>query len=217
MHKGNSLLEMDVRDELAWDPILDDSRIDVIANDGRVTLSGAVPTYYQSILAGEDAWSVAGVSSVDNELLVGTLGETIADAAIAAACAAALEANSLVPEGSVSVEVTHGWVTLQGSVEYYYQREEAVYAVRRVTGVRGISDDVEISSDSTAVDVADRINKAFRRNAIVDDSLITVTDSDHTVYLDGTVESWAAMDEAVATAWQAPGVQNVVNRLVVVP
>ena len=217
MHKGNSVLELDVREELGWDPVLDDSRITVTANNGRVTLSGAVPTYYQMVLAGEDAWSVGGVSSVDNELLVGPLGDSVADAAIAEDAAAALDANSLVPEGAVSVEVTNGWVTLRGNVEYYYQRQEAEDVVSRVDGVRGITDEVLISSDATAADVAASINRAFRRNAIIDESKIQVSVSGHTVFLDGTVDSWDAMGAATDTAWSAPGVTDVVNRLVLVP
>lgn len=66
-------------------------------------------------------------------------------------------------------------------------------------------------------DVADRINRAFKRNSIIDDSLIEVSSIDHTIYLDGTAGSWFAMDEAVDTAWEAPGVTDVVNRLVIVP
>ncbi len=216
MHKRNSLLESDVREELDWDPVLDDSRIVVEASDGRVTLSGAVPTYYESVLAAEDTWRVSGVSVVDNEILVGPLGETIEDAVVAVDCASVLDANSLVPHGAVTADVTNGWVTLSGAVRHHFQRQEAEGAVRRAEGVRGITDKVEITSDPLPNDVADRINKAFRRHAVIDDSRIMVTNIGHTIYLDGTTGSWAAMNEAVNTAWQAPGVTDLVNRLAVV-
>ena len=176
-----------------------------------------MPTYHQTVLAREDAWSVDGVSSVANELQVDPDSGILADTAIAIACASALDVDSLIPYGAVTADVSNGWVTLTGEVRYYYRRKEAESAVNRVNGVRGVTNKVEITTDPIPSDVADRIARAFRRDAIIDDSLITVTNSEHTVYLDGTTGSWYAMDEAVDTAWQAPGVTDVVNRLVVVP
>lgn len=216
MHKPNNLLEADVIDELDWDPYLTDSRIVVKADDGQITLSGVVPTYYDTILASDDAWAVGGVRTVNNELLVGLVGETIADAEIAAACMTALDADRFVPHGAVSVDVLDGWVTLSGQVRRHFQRAAAKHAVNKVAGVLGVVDDIVISGDPIPSDVAERINKAFRRNAIIDDSLIEVTNSGHTIYLDGTTDSYTAMEEAVDTAWAAPGVNEVVNRLVIV-
>jgi len=217
MHKPNNLLESDVRDELEWDPLVDNSQIIVKASDGVVTLTGAVPTYNDSLLASEDAWSVGGVSAVDNELLVGLIGEQIADADVAAACTTALSNDTRLPSGAINVQVLDGWVTLSGTVRHHHQRQAANHAVKRVTGVVGVTDKIVITGDPIPADVADRINKAFRRNAIIDDSLIRVSSAGHTIYLDGTAGSWRSMQEAVDTAWEAPGVTDVVNRLVVVP
>ena len=216
MHKPNNLLELDVKDELEWDPVLDNTRIGVHADDGRVTLTGAVPSFYEADLAAADAWSVGGVREVDNELLVGLLGDEIADIDIAKACAAALDADKFVPKGSVTAVATNGWVTLTGRVRHHYQREAAKHAVKHVDGVLGVVDNIEISSEPIPSDVTDRIKKAFRRNAIIDDGRIDVTSIDHTIYLDGTVDSRWARDEAIDTAWAAPGVTDVVDRLVIV-
>jgi len=217
MHKPNNLLEADVKDELEWDPTIDDSRIVVKASDGQVTLTGAVPTYLDSVEATEDAWSVSGVKQVDNELLVGGVGEALADVDIADSCAAALDHDRFVPHGAVIAEVSDGWVTLRGEVRRHFQRRAAEFAVRRVDGVRGITNDIELTAEPIPSDVADRINKAFHRNAIIDDSLISVSNEGKTIYLDGTAGSWFADQEAVETAWDAPGVTNVVDRLVIVP
>lgn len=217
MHKPDNLLKLDVTDELSWDPYLDSSRITVSADDGKVTLSGAVDTYYDSILASEDAWNVAGVSTLANELLVGPVGEVLADVDIADKCGAALDADRFVPQGAVTPEVTDGWVTLSGQVRNHFQRHAAEFAVRRVDGVLGISNKIEITSDPIPSDVADRINKALRRNAIIDDSSITVSNVDRTIYLDGTVGSSAARRAAEDVAWGAPGVADVVDRLMVIP
>ncbi len=216
MHKPNNILEHDVKSELEWDPLLVSDQIVVKADDGQVTLSGAVPTYYDWTLASEDALSVGGVKFVDNELMVGLVGESIADADVAIACAAALDADRLVPTGAVAAQVVDGWLTLTGTVRHHYQREAAKRAVSKVDGVRGVTDYIVISGDPIPSDVAARINDAFRRNALIDDSLIEVTSSGHTIYLDGTTGSWASRAEAEETAWEAPGVSEVVNRLVVV-
>ena len=217
MHKPNNLLEFDVKDELDWDPMVDDTRIVVKADDGRVVLTGTVPTFYESTLAVDDAWAVGGVRDVDNELLVGLVGGAIDDADITVACAKALDDDRFVPQGSVTALTDHGWVTLNGQVRHRFQRQAAEHAVSRVDGVLGITDDVEISSEPIPSDVADRINKAFRRNAIIDESMIDVTNVGHTIYLDGTVGSYSSRRQAEDTAWDAPGVTDVVDRLVIAP
>jgi osmotically-inducible protein OsmY len=215
MHKPNNILESDVRDELDWDPRFDDSRVDVKANGGVVTLTGDVNTYYDSTIAADDAWGIAGVVSVDNQLMVGLVGDGVADADLASACLDALDRDRQVPKGAVSVSAVDGWVTLTGEVRHHFQRQAANFAVSRVSGVVGVTDDITLTKDAVPADVVDRINKAFQRDAIIDDSLIEVTTTDSTVYLDGTVGSWYAMDDAVDTAWEAPGVLDVVNRLVI--
>ena len=217
MHKPNHILESDVEEELDWDPLFDNSRVIVKAHDGNVTLTGAVDTYYDTILAADDTWSVGGVKSVDNELLVGLVGAEIADADVAANCLDALDRDRLVPKGAVSVTAVDGWVTLSGEVRRHYQRRAAHQAVSRVDGVLGVTNDITLTKDVMPGDVIDRINKAFRRASIIDDSLIEVSTDGNTVYLDGTVASWYAMEEAVDTAWRAPGVSDVENRLVIVP
>ena len=217
MHKPNNLLESDVQEELDWDPRFDNSRVIVKANDGDVTLTGTVDTFYDTILATQDAQSVGGVKSVDNELLVGLVGAAIADADIASKCREALDRDRFVPKQAVSVAVVDGWVTLSGEVRRHYQRRAAHHAVSRVDGVLGVTNDITLTKGVMPGDVADHINKAFRRDAIIDDSRIKVTAAGNTVYLDGMVGSWYAMDVAVDTVWDAPGVNEVVNRLVVVP
>lgn len=217
MHKPNHLLEMDIKETLAWDGSIDDRRIEVKADDGHVALQGAVPTYYEKELATEDAWTVGGVRVLDNDLVVGPLGAAITDAEIAAGCATALDHEWLVPKGSVEAVVVDGVVTLRGQVRHHREREAAKFAASRVDGVLDIRDSITISRDPIPSDVADRINNAFKRSAIIDDSLITVTNKDHTIYLDGTVGSYVARRAAENTAWQAPGVSDVVDRTVIAP
>jgi osmotically-inducible protein OsmY len=216
MHKPNNLLEADVADQLYWDPQLDNTRVVVSAKDGNITLTGAVPTYFELEQATEDAYMVGGVMDVDNELLVGPLGDAVTDAELAVAATAALDADKFVPKGAVNALVVDGWATLSGDVRHHFQRRAAEHAVGKVDGVLGISNRIAITTDPIPSDVAFRINKAFERNAIIDDSTIEVTNVGPTVYLDGTATSWAAKREAEDTAWDAPGVVEVIDRLKVV-
>jgi osmotically-inducible protein OsmY len=217
MRKPDNLLEKDVSDELSWDPWLDDSQVSVRAQNGRVTLTGAVPTYSDLAEATDDAWAVSGVRSVDNELVVGPLGETLVDADIAARCADALDADRFVPKGAVSADVLDAWVTLNGHVHRHFERQAAKCAVQRVKGVRGITDNIVISGDPIPSDVADRIDKALARKAVLKGSVIQVHNTAGTVYLDGTTDSYLARQTAVDTAGAAPGVTDVVDRIVVIP
>ena len=213
MHKPNNILKLDIEDELAWDPQVDPTRIVVSADDGKVTLTGAVPSLYQVTRAGEDATLVGGVKVLDNQLLVGLLGDAITDAQIAADSMAALDGDSFVPNGSVTVDVRDGWLTLGGEVRHHFQRQAAEHAVRKVDGVLGIDNGIALTDEPIPSDVADRIKKAFQRAAIINDSLIEVTSVGHTVYLDGKADSWVARQSAEETAWNAPGVDMVVDRL----
>lgn len=217
MNKPNNLLVLDVQDELDWDPLIDDAQVTVKANHGVVTLSGSVFTYYESIMAEEDAFSISGVTEVDNNLKVGLVGEMINDADIAAECVMAIDNDRIVPHGAVTVRVLAGWVTLSGEVRRHFQRRSAEHAVRRVTGVLGVTNDVTLTSEPIPSDISERIQRAFQRNTLINDSLIKVSSSGRTVYLDGTVPSWAAKEKAEDISWRAPGVEEVTNRLLITP
>jgi osmotically-inducible protein OsmY len=217
MHKPNNLLEFDVRDTLGWDPALDDRRISVNAESGHVTLTGSVPSSYDKRRAEEDAWTVGGVRALDNELLVGAAGAAIDDAQIAAACTAALANYRLVPKGSVTATVRDGHVQLRGQVRNPFQRQAAEDAVVLLDGVLGVENLVAISPEPIPTDIAARIHKAFARSALVDESKVDVTNDGHTIHLAGSVHSYAAMRQAVDTAAGAPGVDRVVNDLVIEP
>lgn len=127
-----------------------------------------------------------------------------------------LDWDQMLDDSQVDVRVQDGHVTMRGDVRHHYERQAAELAVARVKGVRGISNRIAITSQPVPSDVADRIKRAFRRNAIIDDSRISVTTNGSTVYLDGEVGSWKAEEEAVDTAWGAPGVTDVVDRLIIV-
>jgi osmotically-inducible protein OsmY len=213
MHKPNKLLEAAVREELLWDPHLDDRRVVVRAKNGRVRLSGWVPNCEQRAVAVDDTWAKGGVRDVDDELLVGVAGEPAVDADLAEVCRRAIRAGGLVPDGAVKVSVTAGRATLLGEVRRLYQRTAAERAVRRADGILGITNNVAVTDDPVPSDVAHRIHKALRRQALLDGSPLQVTNEGHTVFLDGTVKSERARHVAEKAASAAPRVREVVDRL----
>jgi osmotically-inducible protein OsmY len=161
MHKPDHMLEAQVRTELLWDPKVLDSRIVVKAHDGSVILSGTVDTLAEAQLASEDAACVVGVKAVDNQLLVGPTGGLATDLLITADCVAALDAERLVPHGAVNAVVKEGWVTLTGEVHRHFQRQAARHAVARVPGVVGVTNQVALTDEPIAPDVADRTEKTL--------------------------------------------------------
>jgi osmotically-inducible protein OsmY len=122
-----------------------------------------------------------------------------------------------VPRGAIRVDVADGWVTLSGEVRRHIQRRAAEHVVEKLAGVRGVTNNLVLSSEPIPGDVAERINHALARNALIDDTRIKVSSSDRTVYLDGTPDSWVADQAAVGAAWSAPGVNAVVDRLTIAP
>ncbi len=215
MHKPDGLVADNVRDALDWDNAVDDVRIMVQVKEGKVTLSGAVHTYAEVLMAVEDTKHVKGVRDIDNQLLVGPAGEAVTDAVLLEACEKALDGDPFVPKGAVSVAVRDGWVTLTGDVRHHYQRDAAEHAVSRQQGVTGITNELKMTPNPIPSDVADRINKAIGRSSILDDSVIKVSNQGSTVYLDGEVSSYLARGMAEDAAWNAPGVGVVVDRLLV--
>jgi osmotically-inducible protein OsmY len=213
MPKPNVVLEKDVRDQLSWDPTFNDRRIVVKADDGRVTLTGAVDTYSDGRRASATARKVQGVKEVDNRLAIELTGPTISDFELESECVKALAGERLLTERAVVPVVRFGLVTLNGRVRRHFERQAAVHVVGQILGVRGIHNHIELTHELVPRDVTDRITKALKRKAVLDDSMITVFDLADSVYLDGIVKSWTAMDQAVDSAWAAPGVRAVINRL----
>ena len=209
-------LQRDVTHELKWDPITKDAEIAVAVKDGVVTLGGTVATYAQKFAAERAAERVSGIHVVADELqVVLPSAHQRPDTEIAHRVRDALRWDVLVPDDQVKARVEAGWVTLEGEVEWDYQRRAAAAAVRNLTGVRGLSTLITIKPGISTDDVSRRIKDALRRHAEVDADGIEVEARDGSVILRGTVRSWAEKRDAEHAAWAAPGVSRVEDRLLV--
>jgi len=204
--------------ELEWEPMVKSTEIGVAVKDGIVTLSGYVDSYAKRYHAERAAKRVAGVKAVVNDLEVElpTSSERT-DEAIAQAAVRALEGRITVPRDRIKVMVHEGWITLEGDVEWQYQKQAAEAAVRYLPGVRGVTNLITIKPRVSSTDIRAKIEEALRRSAEFDARRITVETEGSKVILNGTVRSWTERDEAERAAWRAPGVTQVENHILVLP
>ncbi len=216
--KNDNDLQHDVQDELTWEPSVTAAHIGVSVKDGVVTLSGHVPSYAEKFGAEKATKRVYGVRAVADEVDVKLPGSSKrSDEDVAQSCVSALRSNYSVPDEKIKVVVNQGWVALEGEVEWQYQKEAAMKAVRYLTGVTGVSNSIKVRTKVSPGDVKNKIEATFKRSAEIDARRVTVEARDGKVILHGRVRSWAERDEAQQAAWAAPGVTAVENQLTVTP
>ncbi|MEU7172865.1 BON domain-containing protein [Micromonospora tulbaghiae] len=207
-----------VLDELTWEPRVGPDEIGVTVTEGVVTLTGRVDSYAKKWAAERAAHRVTRVRAVANDLAVRI--DTAAgreDPEIAVAAVRALEWDAFVPIEALQVTVADGWVTLHGEVEWEYQRRAAERSVARLTGVRGVSNGIAVrpAVHADGRDLAERIVDALARNRATEAEEVDVRVHGDAVLLDGQVHSAGEREEIERVVWNAPGIREVHNHLVV--
>lgn len=214
--RNNEDLQKDVQDAIIWEPLLHAAEIGVTAKDGIVTLTGVVDSYAKKLEAEHAAKRVAGVKALVEkiEIKLESWGKKD-DSEIANEVLKALKWNWQVVNDKIKVQVENGWITLEGELEWNYQRLAAKQAVKNLVGVKGVTNNITIQSGKHSSIAKLDIEKALRRNQLVNDDDIRVITNGNHVVLQGSVTSWHQRDEAERMAWNAPGVSTVENELTV--
>jgi osmotically-inducible protein OsmY len=218
MFHSDADIQKDVINELKWEPSLRDDDIGVAVRDGVVTLAGFVDSYSDKWKAESVASKVKGVKAIANDLEVKIPSSSQrADPDIARAAIDALKWNISVPADRIKVKVEKGWITLEGNVDWYFQKEAAERAVRYLTGVKGVSNLVMVKPTPAPTDIKQRITSALQRGAQFDAERISVDIAGNKAILKGTVRSYAEYRDAERAARNAPGISEVENKLTVDP
>jgi osmotically-inducible protein OsmY len=216
--RTDSEIERDVVEELKWNPDLDSTDIAVTVKDGVVTLAGFVKSYVDKTEAEVAAKRLAGVVAVANDIAVRLPAtDERTDPEIAREAVASLRSQLPISAERIKVVVKNGWVTLEGTVEWHYQRNIAEAAVGYIRGVKSVTNLIGLRPRAEPIEIKKRIEEAFRRSAEIDANHITVEANGSEVVLKGSVRSWAERVEAERAAWAAPGVTKVEDRLAVSP
>tara|TARA_R110002050_G_scaffold286468_3_gene436968 strand:+ start:51523 stop:52194 length:672 start_codon:yes stop_codon:yes gene_type:complete len=212
--KTDSKIKLDVQDELAWEPSIDETKIGVAVDDGVVTLSGELDSYTKKLAAEKAAKRVQGVKAVAEDIVVkygSSLEKT--DTEIAKTALNALKWHSSVPDNTIMVKVENGWIYLSGEVKWEYQKNSAKNAIKDLVGVKGVINNIAIKQDVKPIEVKKKIEEAFERSAEIDARGIIVSTQGHTVTLTGKVHSIKEKEDAEKAAYNSPGVFEVKNNL----
>jgi len=203
-----------VYDELVFDPKVDNRAVAVTVENGVATLRGTVGTFREKREAGNAAGRVKGVDSVENKLEVRILTKHGRDDAdLRGDVLRALELDSIIPQ-TIGVTVVGGWVTLNGTAGYQFQKDEAGFIAGNVAGVVDVDNYIELNTpQADSGQIRDSIEKAFDRDARIESNGLTVTTTDGEVEVDGTVRSKAEHDAAIAAVWKASGVTSVADKI----
>lgn len=212
----DATLRQQIIDELEFEPAVSAAHIGVAVAGNVVTLTGYVSNYAEKMAAERAVKRVKGVHGIAEEIQIRFADDRkVRDDEIAARALNIIAWDTTLPDENIQVKVQHGWITLTGKADWYYQKAAAENAVRKLSGVQGVTNHIEVAPPVLVTDVKQRIEAALKRNAEIELSGIRLQVSGHAVVIEGQVKSWHEREVAELAAWSVPGVRSVDDRLVV--
>lgn len=214
--KSDDQLQRDVMAELEWEPSVDHADIGVAVSDGVVTLSGHVSSYAEKMAAEAAVRRVSGVKAIAEEIQIRYPSDAkTADDEVAKRIVDIFAWDAMIPDGKIQVKVEHGWVTLHGTVDWFYQSDAARRAATKIQGVMGVNNRIEVRQKPVASDIRERIVAALKRQADLDADSVTVVTDGGKVRLGGHVKAFYERGIAERAAWAAPGVTQIEDNIIV--
>ncbi|MCY2685875.1 BON domain-containing protein [Salinimicrobium sp. TH3] len=214
--RADQKIKEEVVQQLEWEPHIDATGIGIAVRDGIVTLSGRVGTYYEKLLAEKAVSKVRGVRAVVEKLKTEiSQSNERSDETIAKAALNHLKSHSQVPFEQINLKVEEGFITLEGEVDWNYQREAAQKAIQFLTGVRGVKNNLKVRPATKPDDLKRKIRDSFERNAVIDADHIDIKLIGHRIILSGSVHSWLEKKQAEKIALNAPGINKVENNILI--
>lgn len=211
-------LQLEVLQELEFEPEVNSARIGVAVEHGVVTLSGRVHCYPQKLAAERAARRVYSAKAVVDDLeVVLSARDEVPEEDLARAAVQTVEALAILPPDTVRITVRDSHLVLEGTVEWQFQRQAAEHAVRHLRGVRGVLNHINLKPHPAPDDAETRLQAALQRSLAAEGNQVKIQVEDHTVTLCGTVRSLNDREAAVHAAWRMPGVTRVEDCLVVAP
>ncbi len=209
-------IQKDVMAELKWEPMLNAAEIGVAVKNGIVTLTGMVSNYAKKSAAENATLRVKGVLAVAEELEVKLgEGEKITDSEVAANVVNTLRWNTSIPDEQIKIRVTNGWVYLSGEVNWNFQKDAVINAIRGLKGIKGLNNEITIKPRVQTAIIKENIRKALQRKATFDVDNIKIETIGDRVVLKGAVKSWDERKAIANAAWSAPGVASVDDEIVI--
>ncbi|MFM2230943.1 MAG: hypothetical protein RL607_2201 [Bacteroidota bacterium] len=216
--QSNQSLQHAIQEALRWEPQLHDTQFGVIANEGIITLTGITDSYYKKIEAEKTAKKVTGVRAIiDHITIVVKENYQLTDEEIAAKIVTLYHASFTIPDDRIKITVEDGWVTLEGKVNWNYQKNAAETILHPILGIRGISNHIVSQTERDSEIKKELIERALKQSALLFENLIEVKVNNRKVTLSGQVNTLYEKEEAERLAWNAKGVTAVDNQITLGP
>lgn len=217
LDKSDEEIKGEIIAEMSSDDRVDASKVKISVLDGNIELTGTVPNYEAKQAASENVWSIQGISSVKNELIVvyPPKVEIPEDSEIKSDIRTALSLNLNIDETMTEIMVEEGIATLEGSVDSFWKKNLAENIIAGISGIVEVKNKLSIVPTKKLKDqeIADNIIGSIDRNYEVDVEDVDVKVKSGIVTLSGILDNWYEYNAAMEAAKYSSGVGDIKDNL----